>query len=159
MSNSEESEIKDVIFKYAWALDTRDWAALAEVFTPDARGEFSDPGYGDQDMGTILRLFQEGAETGPIRQWQHFVTNQLITHREGDRARIKAFFTCAWRFDDHQQQPRNEVAMVGGIYENDLLRTVNGWRIAVLRATTWWDHGGKEVMPEWRYLGRGPLFG
>ena len=157
MHDSGEAAIKDVIFRYAWALDTRDWRALADVFTPDARGEFSDPAYGDQDMRTILRLFQDGAETGPIRQWQHFVTNQLITMKNADRARTKAFFTCVWRFDE--QQLSHTVAMVGGTYENDLVRTVDGWRIAVMRATTWWDLGDKGVMPEWRHLGRRPVFG
>ena len=59
---SDRAEIHDVIVRYGWAIDTKDWALLDTCFTDDAHVDYSsNPGgkVGPYKRGP--RLAREGA--------------------------------------------------------------------------------------------------
>ena len=50
---SDRAEIQDVIVRYGWAIDTKDWALLDTCFTDDAHVDYSS---------------NPGGKVGPYRQ-------------------------------------------------------------------------------------------
>ena len=134
----DEREIRDVAFRYCRALDTKDWALLDEVFVPDATGQ----------LGTPTTLVGIEAIRDRIRtalahldDSQHLVGNHEIAV-DGDAATHRCYL---------QAQHIREAAtggpnyIVAGRYEDRLVRTDVGWRIAHRTLTVMWTDGNVAV--------------
>jgi 3-phenylpropionate/cinnamic acid dioxygenase small subunit len=134
-------EITQLLYRYARAIDAKDWKALERIFTPDARIHYA------VERGAELRF----PELGPwlakamtiFRATQHVITNPLV-ELQGDRARCTSYLTGT-----HVQVRRDTRAEVltteGSTYSDELVRTREGWRIASRRLERTWVDG--------RYLG------
>ena len=130
-------EITQLLYRYARAIDARDWKALESIFTPDARIHYA------VERGAELRF----PELGPwlaramtiFKATKHVITNPLI-ELEGDAARCTAYLTAT-----HVQVRRDSGAEVltteGSTYTDELVRTPEGWRIRARRLDRTWVDG------------------
>lgn len=134
-------EISQLLYRYARAIDGRDWKALAQVFTPDARIHYA------VERGADLRFEELGAWLARamtiFKVTQHVITNPLVD-LAGDTARCTSYLTGT-----HVQVRRADGAEVltteGSTYTDELVRTAAGWRISARRLERAWIDG--------RYLG------
>jgi 3-phenylpropionate/cinnamic acid dioxygenase small subunit len=130
--------IAEVLYRYSTALDTRDWALLHEVFTPDGvyrmgvRGEFTGPDAIAEKLQEVL---------GRLDATQHLIGNPMIVV-EGDTARCSSYVR-AQHYRTRHATGGNTLDM-GGTYVDELVRTEDGWRIAhrVLEITWREGNGG-----------------
>ena len=78
---SDRLEIQDLLVDYSHAIDTRDWDALDDVFTPDAFIDYSAFGGSTGDLATTgnggygLKVMREGQGT--------ICGNQVGDNRDG----------------------------------------------------------------------------
>ncbi len=134
-------EITQLLYRYARAIDARDWKALEQIFTPDARIHYA------VERGADLRFPELGSWLAKamtiFKATQHVITNPLI-ELHGDRALCTSYLTGT-----HVQVRRDTGAAVlaseGSTYSDELVRTRDGWRIAARRLERTWLDG--------RYLG------
>jgi 3-phenylpropionate/cinnamic acid dioxygenase small subunit len=133
----DQVEIEQLLYRYARAIDRRDWKALEQVFTPDARIHYA------VERGAELSF----AELGPwlaramtiFKATQHVITNPLV-ELAGDSARCTSYLTGT-----HVQVLRasgaERVVTEGSAYSDELVRTRAGWRIAARRLDRIWCDG------------------
>jgi ketosteroid isomerase-like protein len=130
----DERDVVAVAVRYCRAIDTKDWPALAEVFLPDAIAY----------LGDDVALTGLEAITGRIRRaLSHLDDSQHLvgTHHvavDGDTATHSCYLQAQhvrWRADGGPNY------LVGGRYEDRLVRTPQGWRIAERRLVVMWTDG------------------
>lgn len=116
--------IHDLLALYSTAIDTKDFALLEDVFTPDGVADYTASGgiraglpEAQAWLATALSIFSVV---------QHLVTNIRVELR-GDEAtsRCYLFNPLGWTRDDGGI----EMMYCGGSYRDELLRTPQGWRI------------------------------
>lgn len=133
---ADRAEIVDVTVRYALALDTKDFDALDDVFTPDARADLLEDLEGREAIKARIRRAIE-----PLDRTQHLVGNHLVVV-DGDRA------TCSSYLQSQHVRRAAEGGpnfIVAGRYEDRLIRTSNGWRIEFRRLSVWWTEGNARV--------------
>lgn len=116
-------EILDLIGRYAFAIDDRDWAALDDLFTEDGRVDFTATG---SIAGTVAELQTFLAEAfAAIESSQHLMGSTVVSIDE-IRGTATARTMCL-----------NPLVFEGGAlatfairYEDRLVRTPAGWRFA-----------------------------
>ncbi|MEI8002364.1 MAG: nuclear transport factor 2 family protein [Actinomycetes bacterium] len=123
-------EIDELLTRYAYAIDDREFDRLDTVFTPDARIDYT-------SAGGIAGAFPEVkawlAEILPMfSAYQHLVGNRRVT-LDGDAATsVAAFF--------NPMATNGEISFFcGGEYHDRLVRTADGWRIAERVEKTSWN--------------------
>jgi hypothetical protein len=132
---ADRRAIEDGIICYGHALDTRNYARLAECMKPDVRVK-----YGEADWITGV------AEAGrycagaldPLDMSQHRLSSMDVK-LAGDRASSKTYL-CA------EHVKNGERYTVGGHYLDAWERTRAGWRIAERRLVTTWTEGNAAVL-------------
>ena len=130
-------EITQLLYRYARAIDAKDWKALEQIFTPDARIHYA------VERGAELRFAELGAWLARamtiFKATQHVITNPLVEIK-GDRARCTSYLTGT-----HVQFRRDGGAQVltteGSTYSDELVRTREGWRIAARKLERTWVDG------------------
>ena len=134
----DERDIRNVAFRYCRALDTRDWPLLDEVFLPDSTAE----------LGSTTTLVGIDAIRGRIRTaLEHLDDSQhLVGNHEIDVVGDSATHRCYLQ----AQHIRAEATggpnyIVAGRYEDRLVRTPDGWRIAHRTLTVMWTEGNVTV--------------
>jgi hypothetical protein len=142
----DRREIDDLLIRYATAVDSRDWALLDSVFTPDACLDYRSAG---GIRGTFTEARQWLSEVLPLfTMTQHLVVNRSVEiDPGGEAARSRAIF-----HNPNQLLVDGEpwLFVVGGCYHDRLVRLPAGWRIALrVEETLWWDHPmpGLPAMP------------
>lgn len=116
--------VHDVLARYSTAIDTKDFALLGEVFTPDGIGDYTASG---GIRGTLPEIQEWLAGALSIFQVvQHLITNIRVEIR-GDEASSECYLfnPLGWKRDDGTI----EMMYCGGSYRDELLRTPAGWRI------------------------------
>jgi len=130
-------EITQLLYRYARAIDTKDWKALECVFTPDARIHYA------VERGADLRFAELGTWLARamtiFKATKHVITNPLI-ELERDAARCTSYLTGT-----HVQVRRDTGVQVltteGSTYSDELVRTREGWRIASRKLERTWVDG------------------
>ena len=91
LSLEDRQAIVDVTVRYCWAIDDRDYADLANVFTEDAAVD-----YGSKATFKGVAAVQEyvAKVLTPLDSSQHLVSNHLIDTDAGD-IRSRCLFPCA----------------------------------------------------------------
>jgi 3-phenylpropionate/cinnamic acid dioxygenase small subunit len=107
----DRDEILQLLYRYNHTIDSGDADGWADTFIDDGRF----------DLGG--RLLQGRAElvgfASGVSGTRHVVTNPLIDVT-GDAARVRAYFMLL---------TGGAIAMVG-VYDDDVVRTADGWRFA-----------------------------
>lgn len=138
MSEHDERAIVALTVAYCWALDTKDFEALRDVFVPGATARYAGDELDSLDavVATCARVL------APLDLSQHLVTNHEV-RVDGDRAMCRCYF--------HAQHVRRAAEggpnfVVAGRYDDELERTSEGWRILRRVLTTMWTEGNLGVV-------------
>lgn len=134
---SDFQAIVDVTIAYAWAIDSKDWRALDEVFMDDATAEMPHALSGrDNIVARIARTLE------PLSMSQHIVSNHQV-EVNGDSATCRCYLQAQHvrKIDGTRQN-----YLVGGSYVDQLVRTGDGWRIAHRRLIVTWTEGNPDVV-------------
>ena len=129
----DEREIIGVGLRYARSIDTRDLDGFLSCFTEDAAyGMGALRSRGHAEIGrTIHRASKQFSAT------QHVTTNFEVA-LDGDQAAMRSSYvaTHVWRakYDD-------PYFVMGGFYDDALVRTAHGWRISDRRLANVWITG------------------
>jgi 3-phenylpropionate/cinnamic acid dioxygenase small subunit len=134
--------IADVLTRYAWSLDSKEFDGLDDVFTPDARIDYT-------SSGGIAGAFPEVkawlASVLPLfPAYQHLVTNTDI-RVDGDEATSRAGFYNP--MVTTKRDGSRGIFFTGGEYHDRLVRTPAGWRIAERVERSVWTDGEIGVLP------------
>ena len=134
----DERNIVAVATRYCRALDTKDWALLATVFLADATADLVTPALlvGVDAIVARIRTALENMDDS-----QHLVGNHEVVV-DGDSATHRCYLQA--------QHVRHAAAggpnyIVAGRYEDRLMRTSDGWRIAHRTLVVMWTDGNIAV--------------
>lgn len=133
---SDREEIIQLINLYGFAMDTQRWDLFDRIFTDDVDADYGPGSHWTsrekfkRDFGTFHEVFDAT---------QHVMTNHLVTV-EGDRAWVHTY--GSWRLIRHAAGDP-PVWDGTGYYDDQLVRTDGGWRIArrVCRVVYWTGNG------------------
>jgi 3-phenylpropionate/cinnamic acid dioxygenase small subunit len=126
--DADREQIADVLIRYATGIDFKDWALLRTCWTEDVDVDYGEVGrYSGADAITAL-MEQLHDAMGPT---YHRLTNFAIAV-DGDRATARSYVHAVL-----QAVPDDAASWVEalGHYDDELVRTSDGWRIA-RRATS-----------------------
>lgn len=120
---SDRFEIMDLLTDYCSAIDSSDLDILDEIFTPNAKIDYSAAGGPCGDPSTIKAFLEQNLGNLPR---QHLLTNYKI-RLDGDRAFVRSL--CYNPLEVAKGDDKIQVAIWGIWYEDRLTRTAEGWRI------------------------------
>lgn len=120
----DKFEIQELLTAYAHAIDGRSFDMLDNLFTPDADIDYTASG-GIKGRLEEIKPFLQGA-LPMFKATQHFVTNPLIK-LDGDIATSRSLLFNTMTME---QDSGNQTLLIGAWYNDELVRTENGWRIA-----------------------------
>ena len=132
----DRAAIIDLTIRYAWALDTHSWDDLDEVFLPDATAHMTEDLVGRDAIKDRVRRALE-----PLDCSQHIIANHQVVI-SGNRASCRCYLQA-----QHVREAvgRSPNFIVAGRYEDQLVRTANGWRIAHRDLVIMWTDGNPSV--------------
>ena len=122
---SDRIQINDLLIRYTVALDTKDWELLDTCFTPDAQVDYTTSG-GTKGVYPEVRKWLEKA-LAAFPMTQHFISNSTV-EIEGDRARARTYVINPMGFP--KEDGSLHIFTVGAYYNDELVCTDAGWRIA-----------------------------
>lgn len=128
---ADRFEIADVLYRYARAVDTRDWDLWRSVFTADATVDYSSAPAGRAGSRDDIAAWLEESFAF-VTVSQHFITNIEYSF-EGDRAQVRAMF-----YNPMQFVGMTELSTCGGNYHHSMVRTETGWRSERLHEESLW---------------------
>jgi 3-phenylpropionate/cinnamic acid dioxygenase small subunit len=134
---ADRAEIQDVLVRYGWAIDTKDWELLDTCFTDDAEVDYSsNPGGKKGPYKQIRSWLEKMISAFPVTQ--HLMSNMEV-QLSGDTATARTMVT------NPQGAATREGPLhffyVGGRYDDQFVRTADGWRIKLRVETTLWFEG------------------
>jgi len=121
---SDRMEIQDLLVDYCHAIDTRNWDALDEVFTPDAVIDYTEMG-GTRGTLAETKAFLATAMAN-FAGFQHMIATSKVT-LDGDTARGKTI--CHNPMIVTSAAGETQVYLCGLWYRDEFVRTPDGWRI------------------------------
>ncbi|MEP1124016.1 MAG: nuclear transport factor 2 family protein [Ilumatobacter sp.] len=135
----DERNIVAVATAYTWALDEHRWDDLRDVFAPDAT---ADLGTADRLVGIDAIVHRIRTALEPLDDSQHLVGNHHVVV-DGRTATHRCYL--------HAQHVRRDAVggpnyIVAGRYEDDLVRTEDGWRITHRSLVVMWTDGNTAVV-------------
>jgi hypothetical protein len=126
----DELAIAALLYRYARAVDTKDWELYRSVFTDDAYIDYSSSGAIAGPREEVADWLSHGFAAIP---WtMHYITN-IESEIDGDTARVRAMF-----YNPMQLPGMSEMSSCGGYYHHELVRTSDGWRSRHLREENVW---------------------
>ena len=136
---TDKDLVTAVTIRYCWALDGRRFDQLTEVFTPDAVGDYGSLGtfHGPDEIAAFVETVLT-----PLDASQHLVSNHDVAV-DGDTA------TCRCQLQAQHVRSSTEGSpnyLVGGFYEDQLVRTDAGWRIRHRAMRRTWTDGNRAVV-------------
>lgn len=139
---SDRLEIQDLLARYSFAIDERDWGALDAVFTPDARIDYSETGGAAGNLAQIKRWLPVALKRFPV--FQHLVaTTRLAINGDHASSRTILFNPMVHENDEGDRQ----TFFIGLWYRDTLVRTPEGWRISERYEEMAWVHNAPPMPP------------
>ncbi len=118
---SDRADITEVLLRYATGIDRRDWDTFRTAFTADCVLDYGEIGSFAGVAAVTEFMEQSHSMAGHT---MHRLSNIVVT-LDGDRATARTYV------DGLILAPDNASGVNAvGIYDDDLLRTDHGWRIA-----------------------------
>lgn len=139
MGGDDIAAVINVVNLYPIAVDTQQWALLDRVFTPDATTDFGG-GAAFSGLRAIKHTFD--AIHAPFDATQHVTTNHQVVI-EGDRASCLSY--VHGRFIRLGVEGGTMFESTGW-YDDELVRTADGWRIQTRNCRTVWAGGNPAVL-------------
>lgn len=125
---SDLLEIQQLIYRYAWLIDTRDFAGLDSVFAPGAEVHYNVFGGVKQTWPEIQGFLRMGLSLHRVTQ--HQMSNPMVD-LDGDRATARTYGNLV-----HVQELRGgepSTVVQHAVYHDALARLSCGWRITSRR--------------------------
>jgi 3-phenylpropionate/cinnamic acid dioxygenase small subunit len=122
-----EQEIAGVLVRYATGIDRRDWDLFRTCFTDDCEVDYGDIGHWrgvDEITAWMVDVHESCGHT------LHRITNVAVTPEGRDRARARCYVDALVMGPGDRRGVR-----AAGFYDDELVRTGGGWRIARRRFT------------------------
>jgi 3-phenylpropionate/cinnamic acid dioxygenase small subunit len=136
----DRQAIVDLLIAYATALDSRDWRLLEQCFLPDAVADYGEKAGRHEGYPAIekaVRFFLDGLDSS-----QHLLGNYVVKI-EGDRATT----TCYLHAQHYLEETKGgDTYTVGGTYEDEIIRTSNGWKIKHRKLIATWVEGNPDLV-------------
>jgi len=124
------AEITALLYRYARAVDGKDWELYRTVFTEDAHIDYGPTvtsGSRDEVADWLAQNF------GVLPMTMHYITNIEVIEDRGDEATVRAMF-----YNPMQMPGMTELSSCGGYYHHEVVRTPDGWRSRDLREEMLW---------------------
>jgi ketosteroid isomerase-like protein len=135
----DKQQITEVVYRYAVAVDTRDWDLLRSCFTPDAKADYLDlpacPSYAEIESTCRNALT-------PLTATQHLLGNVLV-ELHGDTADCQCYLQAQHVMTG---APGGDLFVIAGKYTDRFERTADGWRIGYRRLDLIWADGNPAVV-------------
>jgi uncharacterized protein (TIGR02246 family) len=122
----DRQDISDLLVRYASGIDRRDWALFRTVFTDDCELDYGEIGLWNGVDAVTDFMEQVHAMAGHT---MHRLSNQEIT-LDGDKAAARTYIDGLIMAGDN----KSGVNAIG-FYDDEIVRTEAGWRIARRRYT------------------------
>jgi ketosteroid isomerase-like protein len=119
--HEDRQDISDVINRFATGIDRRDWTLFRTAFTDDCQVVMGD--YGSFDGVDAIARFEETSHA-QAGHTLHRMTNHVVDV-DGDQASARTYVD-AWITSVDNVSGINAI----GFYDDELVRTDQGWRIA-----------------------------
>ena len=123
----DRQDISDLLVRYATGIDQRDWALFRTVFTDDCELDYGEIGIWRGIDAVAEFMEQSHAAAGPT---MHRMSNQVIIV-DGDKAEARTYVDALILVGDNTSGV-NAI----GFYDDEIVRTNGGWRIARRRFTS-----------------------
>jgi SnoaL-like domain len=136
---SDRLEIHDLLVRYCYAVDDRDWTAYRNIFTPDAI--LDDTVTGGIRSGVEEHVAFMKRALSKILISQHAISTVLLDIR-GDQANARVHCSCPMVVDTGEN--KKQVFFQGLWYRDTLVRRPSGWRIRELVEEGYWSHNVPE---------------
>ncbi|MGX6605003.1 nuclear transport factor 2 family protein [Micromonosporaceae bacterium Da 78-11] len=138
---NDKAEIIEILNLYGFALDAHQWDLFDRIFAEDVLAEFGPAGAGWKGLETFKTSFAEFHLS--LDNHQHTMMGQLV-HVDGDRANAFSYGNWLLTRDSAEGGPNWTGT---GWYDDELVRTEQGWRIQhrVCRLVSW---TGNPLVPE-----------
>lgn len=140
---SDRLEIQDLMARYSFAIDERDYDALDKVFLPDSTIDYSEVGGAVGNLAETKAYLASAMKQFP--GFQHASTTTKL-QLDGDTAKAS---TILFNPMIAEIEGKRHVFFVGLWYDDDLVRTEQGWRIRTRRERASWHYNAPPgMMPE-----------
>ena len=139
MSSADRFEVVESVYRFAAAIDHRDWRTYRDIFTDEILIDYSS--YRTDSIGMMtaddwvaraMRMFP-GLDAS-----QHTISNSLVTF-DGEDATCDSYVRADHALD-------GELFTLGGFYTHGLVRGPDGWRINRVALRVAWTQGERELL-------------
>ena len=143
----DRNAIIDVVIKYATSIDAADWDGYASIFTDPVHIDFSDAGLPPADfpLDQFIGFAKQGLEAWDARQ--HISPNHVVEFDGADPGKA----VCrSYMYAQHYKKgaPGGEFYLMRGSYDNHMVRTAHGWKIASITQHVFWLEGNPNAAQE-----------
>lgn len=135
---TDREEIIDLAIRYTWALDTKNLEDLRNVFTPDATADLR----GVPCDGVDAIIARIGGAIERLDATQHLLGNHQATI-DADVGTHRCHLQSQHVLTDTEG---GDNFIVGGYYEDQVIRTDQGWRIKHRLMRQTWSEGNLAVV-------------
>jgi hypothetical protein len=132
---SDRVEIEDVLTRYCYAVDDREWDTYRALFTHDA--VIDDCVTGGLRSGVEEHIQYLKRALSKVVLSQHAISTIRI-NLSADVAQVRAHCSCPMVLNTGEAKPH--VFFQGLWYSNSLVRTPGGWKISHLVEEGYWVH-------------------
>lgn len=141
---SDRMLIQDLVIEEAAAIDERDWERWEAAYVPDAKIDWSGNGGAKGDPRAVRAWASSVLSEAnfPYPQYQHYCTNFRI-RLGGDRASCRHLQIIP--ISVLSPGGGRQIAFSGIWFDDELVRTREGWKIAVRKETRAWQHNFPET--------------
>jgi ketosteroid isomerase-like protein len=137
---ADRQAIIDLTIHYCWTLDSRDWQALREVFLPDATAMLG-ASLGNEREGIDAIIERISTALQHLDSSQHLISNHQVS-LDGDTATCRCYLQAQHVRKSAEAGPN---FIVAGRYQDQLVRTDQGWRISRRVLSVDWTEGNPRV--------------
>jgi 3-phenylpropionate/cinnamic acid dioxygenase small subunit len=121
------ADVAEVLVRYATGIDRRDWKLFRSCFVEDCHADYGDTGVFEGVEALTEFMVRAHAAMGHIL---HRITNESVSRLADDRVAARSYVDAVLMLADGT---RGVHAI--GFYDDELVRTDDGWRIARRRFT------------------------
>ena len=144
MDTDEKPAVAETLYRYAAAVDRRDWTLYRSLFADAVHVDFSsfDPGLRPQEVDANDWVAGVASVFGGLASTQHSMSNPRVTVGD-DEAQITMHVRAHHVFDADDP---DSWYTVGGFYDDTLVRSAGEWVLTGVRLTVTWRAGDPRVM-------------
>lgn len=135
---TDRDDIVELTNRYAWALDAKQCERLADVFTDDVVADYEGPHW----TNLTDLIADMTAVHAQLAGTQHLIGSHQV-HVAGDQARCGSYAHVVLT---RQGDSGLLSFSIGSRYEDELIRTGRGWRVARRTARAMWRGGDRRVL-------------